>query len=187
MTVWQEVFMSKSKWFQEGKAALALVFGMGLLACPVETPEEPKEAEWLAVTSLDQLDGIWKGVTHETMPFKKTSIIIYDDTEITMTIDATDKTMAMTMTTTQTYSGKGIDEIWETFREEIKERLEEECLELVFNDETHSVTIAATQPATELEPEVIAKLLGKFQINQAGTQLKSRLDTDNREIILTRQ
>jgi hypothetical protein len=55
----------KSFW---GMLAAALVFGMILLACS----DEPGESEtWSDVTSVDQLNGTWKGSYSQTMSIKE--------------------------------------------------------------------------------------------------------------------
>jgi hypothetical protein len=193
--------MKKSKLFLAGILSIALVFGTVLLGCPGDTTEETDT--WSAVTSLNQLDGTWKGPYSQTMTIKEAMEETWDDTmqalfgdikvttsaEITMTINASAKTRAMSMKTTMTYSGGNIDIVWTM----IKTMIGSESSEMpgvTVDDTKHSITIIQDQPAEQISDDDIAEMLAAVQINQNGKKVKVSayaLNGELPEIIMTKQ
>jgi hypothetical protein len=120
-----------------GMLALALVFGMVLIACSNDTTDEPDR--WSPVSSLEQLNGTWKGsrsVTVDIADFlnamgssmginispdtisgmgemlKDLKVKIEEETTMTMTVNTAQRTGAKITKMTLTFSGKNIDTMW---------------------------------------------------------------------------
>jgi hypothetical protein len=188
-----------NKKFIWGILVLALVFGTVLLGCPTE-PEEEKDT-WSDVTSLNQLDGTWKGTYSETQTIKEYMEgqgATWDDTaaaaagdikvtnsmEMTMTINASAKTQATSIKMTMAFSGGNIDTLWKSLKPT------KEIEGVTVDDSKHSMTMTQNSPAETMTDEEIADMLEQgLQINQKGTKLKSSADSDSgtSEIIFTKQ
>jgi hypothetical protein len=167
-------------------AALILVVLMG---CPTE----PEADTWSDVTSLDQLNGTWKGSLSQTQSieeylggsWQEAWAATYGDMyvtsvqEVTFTIDATAGTMATTTTITITFSGGNIVSQWETIKGYIPSPGSYN-----FNDTAHSATGSATSPATATTINVFQNI--RAQINQNGTKLKAT-PTQGTEIVYYKQ
>ena len=185
--------MKKSKLFLAGILSIALVFGTVLLGCPGDTTEETDT--WSAVTSLNQLDGTWKGSYSQTMTIKEAmeaSGETWNDTmqalfgdikvttiaEITMTINASAKTRAMSMKTTMTYSGGNIDTVWTMIGSESSG-----LPGVTVEDAKHSITMTQDFPAETIPDDDIAEIpqLG-LQINQNGKKVKVPSNVLNGEL-----
>ena len=188
-----------NKKFIWGILVLALVFGTVLLGCPTE-PEEEKDT-WSDVTSLNQLDGTWKGTYSETKTFKEyveDQGGTWDDTaaaaagdikvttsmEMTMVINASAKTQATSVKMTMAFSGGNIDTLWESLKPT------EESEGVTVDNSKHSITMTQNSTEQELDDEDIKDMLKQgLQINQKDTKLKLPADSDSRtpEIIFTKQ
>jgi hypothetical protein len=170
-------------------AILVLVFGIAVVGCPDGSTSEEKDI-WSDVTSLDQIDGTWKGsYSVRNQPIKDfleeqdmwnplMAVALGDmkassDTSITTTIDAGAKTQAMSITSTITFSGGNIKTVWPLLKGGMESRLEEEGLTVTFNDATHSASIAESFPPEIMSEEYIENLLDSgMQINQNGKKIK---------------
>jgi hypothetical protein len=164
-----------------GMLAAALVCGMVLLACPNDTSEEDT---WSDVTSLNQLNGTWKGSYNQTMTFKEMYEAeggTWDDdmqtmfgdmkvalsTEITIIINASAKTQKTSMTMTAVFSGGNISdkEVWKAIKTQAEGG--------EFDDAKHSITMTAAGEEITLDADAITEMLkAGTQINQDGTKIK---------------
>jgi hypothetical protein len=186
----------KSFW---GMLAMALIFGVVFLGCPNNTTEETDT--WSDVTTLSQLNGTWKGSYSQTMTYKEMvgenwtsdmqtmvgDMKVTIGLEITLTINASDKTQASSMTMTQAYSGGNIDTIWSTISSGYSGQPG-----VTVDNAKHSITITSSQPAQSLSDEDIAEMLEQgLQINQNGTKVKlpavTIMGTGSPEIVIIKQ
>jgi len=174
--------MKKNIWFP------VCVLVLGILCASCNTSTSPKPDIWLPVTSLDQLDGTWKGVYQQTMPVKEVfallgetgddmnnMIVMLGDMKVTMsaettfTINAQAKTTSGVVTIKLTFSEGTINFTWGI----IRLALETYIPDAVFNDKNHSVTMTQDIPEDSITDEEIAKLLASgIQINQDGNKIK---------------
>jgi hypothetical protein len=190
--------MRKNTWFVTGMLAVALISGMVLLGCPNDPPEEDT---WSDVTSLDQLNGTWKGSYSESMTIKEFWGEEWDDSmttqlgdikmtiseEVTFTFNAAVKTQTTSEKTTVVFSGGKINEAeaWAA----IKSFFEGEGGEV--NDNNHSMTGGGEPYEEQLYDKDIADILGSgLQINQNGTKIKipaSSMIKSSPELIMIKQ
>ncbi|MDR0597630.1 MAG: hypothetical protein LBG14_03895 [Treponema sp.] len=179
-----------------GILGAALISGMILLACPNDTTEDDTtEDTWSALTSIDQLDGTWKGTYRETKTMGEFSpelenligvapggIDLTIDSDMTVTVDAKDqKTSTSTTITTITFSGKDLTaETWGLLRLLLSGEGR------VIDDDKHSTTVTKVEFEPLNEEEILAEVL---QINQDGTKIRMPADSENDrpEMTLTRQ
>jgi hypothetical protein len=183
-----------------GMLALALVFGMVLIACPNDTTDET----WSPVNSLEQLKGTWKGSHSETMGFADflssdigpdmdpnmgemfKDLKVKIESEMTMTVDTARQTGAMIIKMTLTFSGKNIDTLWKDFSSGIPFFMPEAEV----NNDKHSMTFTAQEGSGPLGT-VTAGMLQFFEINQTGRKIRILEDPDGNsdmpEMILTKQ
>jgi hypothetical protein len=190
--------MRKSTLFRAGILSISLVFGLVLLGCPTDTTEETDT--WSNVTSLDQLNGAWKGSHSQTMTIKEAmgetwnddmqtifgDIKVTANIQITITIDATAKTQALSMTAIQTFSGGNINTVWTMISGGVSGQEG-----VTVDNAKHSITITMSQSATSLSDTAIAELLDQgIQVNQNGKKVKVPADTipslELPEIVLTK-
>jgi hypothetical protein len=138
---------------------------------------------WSAVTSLDQMNGTWKGsVVDATVDWywKNGTTIIAEGKqtfsgEITYTLNAAQKSVSQFVKGTTTYSGGNIGEagVWD----KVKERFPEKgYTEYTVNDADKSIsyTIQETLSLSDAEIAQIPNL--GIEINQNGTKLKFPAD-----------
>ncbi|MDR2150323.1 MAG: hypothetical protein LBO67_05815 [Spirochaetaceae bacterium] len=187
--------MKKYKLFLSG-ILWCIVFGMMVLGCPND-PKEEKDT-WSAVTSLEQLNGSWKGSYSETRPLSEylelseDEAALYGDMkvtesmEMTLTINAGAETYAVSSQETFAFSGGNINTAWVTLK-----AMFEQLEGITFNDSKHSATMTINTPALPLEDEQITGMLNSgLQINQNGKKIKGPLNSeeeDSPEIIMTKQ
>jgi hypothetical protein len=176
-----------------------LVLGMVLVGCD----DSPEVGDiWSNVTSLNQLNGTWKGSYSQTQtimqmyeeltgePFPSEmqiygNIRVTTRVDITSTINASAKTQAMSMVMTMTFSGGNISFLWPF----IKELLSDQD-GVTINDSNHSMSMTQSQPATVMDDEDIANFIDALQINQNGTKIKlpaGIIGNGSPEIIMTKQ
>jgi hypothetical protein len=191
----------KSKRFLLGALVLVLAFGMTVIGCPTDDGDSDS---WSAVTSLDQLNGTWKGSYSETMPVGEYYPIpnaeqtvgnmeVTMTIEMTMTINASAKTQTLTSKTTITFKGGKINEMWPMIKGLLEEEMgeEEEGVTVSINDSAHSITTTSIMPTETLTDAAIAEAIKDLQINQSGNKVKTKMGDDDddyaREIIFTKQ
>lgn len=162
-----------------GLPVFLLVIGFAVTGCETPTSEVPDQ--WTDVTALNQADGTWKGSYRETTSDE--GLTVTNDFENTITIDADEKTLSETIKVTTTFSGEGIDDLWDDIKAAIRQGV---SIPVDFNDKDHSVTMteAGTIPIEDSD-------MAGVQINQYGTKLKifiEDIDSDTySEMILTKQ
>jgi len=176
-----------------GIIALAVIIGFSFFACG--GGEEEEADTWTKVTSLDQMDGTWKG------NFKYTTSIsdmfggdeedgedgedgggMFDslgDIKVSMTVDMTtiinarEKTEAGSSTTTMVFSGGKIKEVWPLIKAFLTMGDPEEGTTVASDDSKHSITITSSSAAEPITDEKIKELLDQgLQINQKGNKIK---------------
>jgi hypothetical protein len=196
--------MANKKRFWE-MLTVALIFGMVLLACPTDTPQEDT---WTEVTSLDQLNGTWKGSYKQTQTMQEfmdgdeggmeemgemfAGITVSINADITVTINARDRTTSRSGKITMTFSGENLSVvIWDstTVWTFISGMMETEG---VYVDHTnHSITMTQPTGIFEIDEDAMSAMLnGGLQINQNRTKIKMpfRLMEHNMpEMILNKQ
>jgi hypothetical protein len=168
---------------------IALVFGMTVVGCG----EDPAEYDtWSKITSLDQMNGTWKGTySINNKPFKDIieeqggtwdpsmqlvygNMTVSSKSDITVTINARAKTQAMSVASTMIFSGGTINVLWPMAIKPLFENMEEDGITITTNDAKHSVTITAISPPEPLSDEEITELLNSdLQINQNSTKIKA--------------
>jgi hypothetical protein len=173
-----------------GIIVIALVFGMTVVRCDNGSTNQEKET-WSNITTLDQMHGTWKAAYSQNNKLFKDVIVeqggTWDSTmqniygnlkftsraEITLIINASAKTQAMSMTSTATYSGGNIKTLWPVFRASLEGTLEEEGIGVTFDDTTHSVSVAYVYPEETMSEEAITDMLNfGLGINLDGTKIK---------------
>ena len=180
--------------------ALICLLGMMVVGCPTSAEEADT---WTAVSSLDQLNGTWKGSASQSKTIKEVieesgetwdpaMQLLYGDirvsvsVDITVTLNASAKTSATSGTMTQTYSGGNIDTIWPMFSAGF---LGSDGITV--DDQKHSITMTFDSPAETLSDAAIAEMLNALQINQHGTKMKvpanTMMGSSMPELILTKQ
>jgi hypothetical protein len=198
-------FVTKKLRLLAGMFVMVLIFGVVLLGCSDGTSDEtdtsgntdkPDETDiWSAVTSLDQLDGTWKGSYSEgkTMTIREwaeriggswrdeDALLVYGDMKVTssgevvtLTINATAKTRASSFTQTVTFSGGNISApgVWEMLRSKFSGK----PYVITIDDTKHSVTLIEIEPEEKMSDEDIAEMLDGLHINQTGTKVKVPTD-----------
>jgi hypothetical protein len=174
----------KRNLFLRAMPAMALICTIAVIGCNNGTKEEPDT--WSNITSLNQIDGTWKGTYSQNnrpvkdvmeefgMPWDSDMQILFGDmkvtarVDITMTIDAGDSTIKMDMASTGTFSGGNINELWPMLKLALVGYEEED---ITINDTNHSITMTYSIPAMEITDEDIAEI--GLQMNQNGTKIKS--------------
>ena len=197
--------MKKNIWFL-GLPVCVLVLGILCASCNTSTspgPEpKPEPDTWSPVTSLDQLDGTWKGSYKETMPIKDA---IDDDTmallleymkgsaglsdnvtsaNIMALLADIKAAVSADITITINASKKtrsGFVKMTITLSGEnvgivwlfIKPAVSQYDPDAVFDDKNHSVTITQDIPEESITDEEIEEMLASgVQINQNGKKIK---------------
>jgi hypothetical protein len=191
----------KKRYFSGLPVLLILALGFVLAGCPTDASEE--QDTWSNVTSLNQIDGTWKGSYGETRDFKDFLGDSWDENsmapifgnmkvtasaEINITIHASAKTQAMSIKTTMAFSGGNIDAVWTL----IKQNMVEPGAEVTFNDANHSISMTyGSQTAQPISDAEIAEMLAQgIQINQNGTKIKipaGQIGDGSPEVILAKQ
>jgi hypothetical protein len=140
---------------------MTLVFGMGLVSCG---DNDSGEDTWLAVTSLAQINGTWKGPFSETQVGEGLTVKLVGD--MTITINASARTLSGSVKYTATYSGGDIDLYWPYIKESaIAEGY-------TVSDSNHSVKGTQTIPSQS----ITLSDFDEWQINQKGNKLKPPAD-----------
>ena len=165
-----------------GILAAALISGTILPGCPNGTTG--KNDTWSDVTSIDQLDGTWRGTYDETktiqeiipgnpigIDFGDTSVTINAD--ITVTIDSNAKRASASTTTTMTFSGSGLSETtWAMLKMFLAG---EESI--ITDDDKHSITMTENEYEEDIDEEDPS--IRELQINQDGTKMRLPEDLED--------
>jgi len=178
--------MNKNSFFSV-MLIMVLVFGTTVIGCDNGTTSSDT---WSNITSLDQMNGTWKSSYSQNNISIKDVIeeqggtwspemqAIYGDirvtsrADITLTINASAKTRAMSMTATGSYSGGSINTIWPMLKLALA-NLAEEGVTVTTNDATHSISMTYSFPAETLSDAEITEMLNSgLLINQNGTKIK---------------
>jgi hypothetical protein len=171
---------------------MALVSGMSVLGCGTTGGETET---WLNITTLNQMDGTWKATYGQTnKPIKDVmeeqgvswnsamqsmfgDMRVNSRADITLTINAGDKTMAMSVTSTTTYFGGNINTLWPMLRAGM-EGSPEDGIEIILDDSTHSMSMAYVSPVETMSAEDITAMLSSgLKINMDGTKIKVPKDS----------
>jgi hypothetical protein len=189
-----------NKLFRLGILAIISIYAIAVFACSTGGESDT----WSNVTNLDQLDGIWKstysqknmaineavkqlailqGVMEFPFDVQAIQMALPNDlkvdsvTDITLTINATQKTQAMSVTSKETFYSKNIFAFWIMLKIYL-ENFEDERVTVTTNDITHTVTMTYDNPTTPLSEEDITTMLDSgLQINQSGTKIKMPADS----------
>jgi hypothetical protein len=168
-----------NKKFWLGMLIIMLVLGMTVFGCKDEPDDEGNDT-WSNVTSLNQLNGTWKGTVSSSCLVNNDGLYydgLYDvrltsKLDATFTINATAKTRSESMTETDTLSGGNIDDVWQELKLILQSEANRFEIPITFNDATHSYTKTSNDPAYPMTDGLITNLLNDFQINQKGTKIK---------------
>jgi hypothetical protein len=168
---------------------IALILEMTLVGCG----EDPAEYDtWSKITSLDQMNGTWKGtystddkpikdymeeqgeIWDPSMDMMFGNMTASSKSDMTITINAKAKTQAMSAVSTMIFSGGNINFLWPMVIKPFFESMEDDGITITTNDAKHSVTITAISLPEPLSDEGITELLNSdLQINQNGTKIKA--------------
>jgi len=160
-----------------GMLVVVLTFGIMFVSCDSGGGDTDT---WTNVTSLIQLNGIWKGsgggtITEEGYTYKVTY------TEITMTISATNENSGTRSVYQKTILSNMNINTYNSLKSDLSGPKAPE--NVTFNDSAHTITIISTdshpQPITLTD-------MNNTHINQNGTKIKLRGDGDL-EVILIKQ
>jgi len=168
---------------------IVLVLGMTIIGCDNGSTNEGSDT-WLDITELSQMDGKWKGsYSQDNIPvidfveqldmsldplvqYMLADIKVAIQADIAITINARDKTQAISMTLTATLSGGSIAILWPMLKSRLGE-LEEEGITITTDDAKHALSITSDLPAEPMSDTEIAGLLNNgLQINRKGTKIK---------------
>jgi len=175
---------------------LAIMLVFGIVGCDNGTTSGTtgggQTDTWSSVTSLNQIDGTWKGTFSFNNKLLKDYMqetgytwdssyqAAYGDMRLTLRRDITlifnsrVRTMTMFMVQTATYSGGNIDTMWPYMRKSAEEN--EDYTMVTFNNDNHSITAMSDYPAETLSDSDIKEMLSEgLQINQNDTKLKMPL------------
>jgi hypothetical protein len=174
---------------------------MILASC--HSPAGGETDTWSNVTNLEQLDGTWESTySQKNISIKEaldqvamvqglielpqeTQIMlgllpkdleVDSVTDITLTIDAAQKTQAMSVTSEETFKSENINSFWVMLKLYLG-NFKDERVTVTTNDKTHTVTMTYDNPTTPLSDEEIASMLDSgLQINRSGTKIKVPAD-----------
>ncbi|MDR2718291.1 MAG: hypothetical protein LBB89_09550 [Treponema sp.] len=174
-----------NKKFWLGMLVVALVFGMTVAGCKNNNDDDKESDTWSNVTSLSQVNGTWKAPSTVTGNYEGMKIIAsYSNYKITFTTGA----MSVSGTSTTTFSGGNINELWSELKGKLQESLEdmeeEDSFTLTFNDAKHSYTMTFNNFSQTLTDEALREM--DLKINQNGTKLNVSGDM-GLKIIYTKQ
>jgi hypothetical protein len=186
----------KKRRYVLGFAGVILAVSFVLAGCPIDSEEEDS---WSNVTSLNQMNGTWKGSYSQTQAIKEFigeewnesmgqllgDIKVTTSAEMTQTINAGAKTWAAVIKMTVTFSGGNTSVLWGTIKENMG------VSGATFDDTKHSMTYTYDEPAQPLSDGQISEMLASgIQINQNGTKIKmpaGAMEEGSPEIIFVKQ
>jgi hypothetical protein len=174
-----------------GLPVFMLVMGFFVIGC--DTPTNGGGDTWTEITSLNQLNGTWKGSYSQTLTLREfvegpmqgtwdgDSFSEYGDMRVTISTETTSVfnagTVNQTETVTYTFSGGNTDAKWATIKSLFTSDDPWE-----FDDTKHSASVDF-----DFSGSVDMDDVAGVQINQNGTQVKIPADNDSPEMILTKQ
>jgi hypothetical protein len=167
--------MKKGNVFLWGMPAVLLVFTLVLAGCDNDTTSGVDT--WSDITSLEQLNGTWKGSGSSSE--EEDGITITATWELTITINASAQTLTGTVTITMTFAGAGIEQAWSSIKDDLGEGVE-------FDNSKHSATMTQDMGTQSITLEE----MNGVQINQDGTKLKipeDAMDDGSPEMTLIKQ
>jgi len=139
--------------------------------------------EWSNVTSLSQVNGSWKAPSTNTVSAQGMTVVQSFSNYI-ITFNATAKTMSVSGSVTNTFSGGNINESWSSIKTDLQNGFASQPgVKLSFNDTAHSYTMTCTNFSQTITDAQLASL--GMQINQNRTKLK--FETAGIEVIYTKQ
>jgi len=159
-----------------GILVMALVFGFTAVGCS-DDPKESDQNTWKDVTSIDQLNGTWKGSYSESENEEGITMTLLLD----MTYTFNSGTMTGTNKSTMTFSGTNINDYWDDIKAEFSGKEG-----VTINNADHSITETETLPSQTM---TMANIKG-VQINGNGTKLKvpaGLMGEGSPEVIFTKQ
>ena len=170
---------------------MALVFGLTVVGCDNDTTIKDT---WSELKDFNKLNGTWKAnysqnnrpikdVAEEMgMPLDSSTQAMLGDmkvainADITLTINTSARTQAMSIKATATFSDGNINSVWPMLSMYLSmylDQLEAEGVKVTPNDKKHSVTVDYTMPPEEFTDEDIGEMLNSgLLINQNGTKIK---------------
>jgi hypothetical protein len=183
---------NKKLWFV--MLVITLVFGLTVVGCDNGTTSKGGDT-WSNITSFSQLDGTWKSsYSQNNKPVKQLleeygmewdstmegmfgNMRVTSGTDITITIDAVNKTQKTSMKSTETFSGGNIETLWTVlsmYLEMYLESLEEGGVTITdINNNKHSISMEYSSDAQPISDEDIDEMLNSgLKINQDGTKMK---------------
>jgi len=182
--------MKKNIWFP----VCVLILGILCASCDTSTSTSPKPDTWSLVTSLDQLNGTWKGSYKKTMPIKKvfelldmtwddSTAFLFGDMKVTIstetisTINASEKIQSGSVKMTLTFFDGTINYTWGPIKSAIIEAIPDIPKD-AFDDKNHSITMTQKIDEQPITDEEVDELLSSgLQINQNGKKLKISTNT----------
>jgi hypothetical protein len=184
---------------------LAMLAAAALAACLfpmfLSSGQPPEEDAWVKVSSLEQLDGTWRGTAVKAVPVKEFAGSMWDsylesvfgpDAKVTMalteafTINAAAQTAGGPQAVTYTFSGGNTTANWAGIRDIFVNIVHSSIYSVSFDDSTHSVTEYTSFGPSPIGGD-IGGFLAQYEINQDGTKLRQPASDDNPEFIYTRQ
>jgi len=181
--------MKKIKVF--GLLALILAFGLVFAACG-----ETEQDTWSNPTSLDQINGTWKGIVSHKLAYKEWygfwgrtwgtqeeeyygNMSMEAKFDVILAINSATKTNSQTHIETDTFSGGNINSIWEEFKTTTLSGA-------LNNDKNHSATWSEFVNSGNIGD--VDKYLENILINQNGNKMKFLGWLNNKvDLYLTKQ
>jgi len=199
---------------------LVCVLALGALLAGCETPTNADKDKWSPVTSLSQLDGTWKfsysetrtleewvedfkDISGEELPLEAQILLsmmmgMMSSVKVTMTvdgiltIDADERTVESSGTTTTKFSGNGSNGVYLLLKQQLGEYDIPDVQSVQFNDSEQSMTMTYDfGPGPVGDDDNIANVLATIEIatieiNQKGDKIRIS-GPDSREIIAVKQ
>jgi len=170
-----------NKKFVLGMLGMVLAFGMMVVGCDNGTTSGESDT-WSNVISFSQVNGTWKAPSSTS--FTTQDITVTGNyNNYTITFNATAKTMSVSGSATQTYSGGNIILYWSDIKESMSELGDLDGVMVSTNDVNHSITITYNNFSQTLTDEELTEV--GLQINQNESKLK--MSQGGIEIIYTKQ
>ena len=162
------------------RISLGIVFGIIVFGFVFPNEIGADDDLWANVPNLDLLNGTWQGTYNQSQTIREQfeqegmtwdselqnvigDIRLTERMEITISINASAKTVSTTGTYTQTYSGGNIRTLWPNLKQTL-EGIGEEGTTVNFNDTNYSIIVRYFYLNSYNNI--------RFQINQNGSRLK---------------
>jgi hypothetical protein len=159
----------------QGISVFMLLCAAIFLGCEDDVPEEGNP--WSNITSLAQVDGIWKGSDTQTQA--DNGLTIATTYNITLVINASAETITVDVTVIIAFSGDNLSNYaWNAISATYTG-----TPGVTVNDTTHSITISQSIEKSPAD----ASDMDEAQISQDGQKLRMPASEDSPEMILTKQ